>query len=704
MKKKFTHHVLLCLIGILINLIGARVAINFQLPLFLDCLGTIGVAATGGLLPGIVVGFLTNFINCLSDPVTIYYSCINVMVAVCSSYYSAKGYFRKFPDILIVILWLTLLGGGVGSIITWNLYGGGIGEGISAPLATMIYDSHVMNMFFSQLCADICIDLVDKSISVLAVSFVLLLLPDSLMSGLSSYGLSDVGRNGSEHIKLDGISLGVKVRIIITVLGIIITTAVTGASYKLYHDSIIAEESKVAYGLTNISASCFDPEKVDDYMQMEKTDPEYAASLRMLSAIAESDEDISYVYVYQIQPDGCHVVFDPDTEDTPGADPGEVVPFDESFSDQVPLLLAGQSIDPIITNDTFGWLLTVYQPIYNSDGVCKCYIGVDMAMSDIISNEQIFVTKVISLFVSFFILAFTFGAWAADKSIVTPINALAKAVGSFSSDSEESRNESMRRLEALDIHTKDEIEHLYHSAVYSTNEIVKYISHSQKQSEQIATMQNNLIMILADLVESRDKCTGNHIKNTSIYTKMILEKMKEQGIYADQLTDQFIDDVVSGAPLHDVGKIHISDVLLNKPGKLTDEEFETMKTHTTSGGEIIENAIEMMGGDGYSSYLAEAKNLTLYHHEKWNGTGYPTGLKGYDIPLSARIMAVADVFDALVARRSYKPGFPFEKAVAIIKEESGTHFDPKIVDAFLLCLDEARVVAEEANEKSKNDY
>ncbi len=233
---------------------------------------------------------------------------------------------------------------------------------------------------------------------------------------------------------------------------------------------------------------------------------------------------------------------------------------------------------------------------------------------------------------------------------------------------------------------------------------MKYISHSQKQSEQIATMQNNLIMILADLVESRDKCTGNHIKNTSIYTKMILEKMKEQGIYADQLTDQFIDDVVSGAPLHDVGKIHISDVLLNKPGKLTDEEFETMKTHTTSGGEIIENAIEMMGGDGYSSYLAEAKNLTLYHHEKWNGTGYPTGLKGYDIPLSARIMAVADVFDALVARRSYKPGFPFEKAVAIIKEESGTHFDPKIVDAFLLCLDEARVVAEEANEKSKNDY
>lgn len=704
MKKKFTYNVLLCIIGILINYIGAHIAAAFKLPLYLDSIGTIGAAATGGLLPGIIVGFLTNVINCISDPVTIYYACISILLAICSSYYAAKGYFKRFPDILIVIVGLTLIGGGIGSVLTWYLFGGGIGEGISSPLATIIYEEHFTNMFLSQLIADIMIDFIDKSISVVVASFVLLLLPEDLISRFSFYGLSIVHKKGEESIELDGMSLGTKLLIIITVLGVLITTAVTGASYELYHNALIAEKSKVAYGLTNVSSAFFDPERVDEYMQMEKTDPEYASILSTLSSIAAFNEDVAFVYVYQIQEDGCHVVFDPDTEEVIGGDPGEVVPFDESFADIVPLLLEGKSIDPMITNDTFGWLLTVYHPVYSADGTCQCYIGIDMEMPDIRKNELTFVTKVISLFISFFILAFAFGAWEADRAIVTPINALAKAVGSFVSDSEETRNNSLRRLEELDIQTKDEIEHLYHSAVFSTNEIVKYISHAQQQSEQIATMQNNLIMILADLVESRDKCTGNHIKNTSIYTKMILKKMKEKGIYADQLTDQFIEDVGSGTPLHDIGKIHISDVLLNKPGKLTDEEYEIMKSHSTSGGEIIEKAIEMMGGDGYSSYLSEAKNLTLYHHEKWDGTGYPAGLKGYEIPLSARIMAVADVFDALVARRSYKPGFPFEKAIAIIKEESGTHFDPKIVEAFLCCQDEARIVAEEANEKSKNDY
>jgi HD-GYP domain-containing protein (c-di-GMP phosphodiesterase class II) len=143
-----------------------------------------------------------------------------------------------------------------------------------------------------------------------------------------------------------------------------------------------------------------------------------------------------------------------------------------------------------------------------------------------------------------------------------------------------------------------------------------------------------------------------------------------------------------------VGKIQVSDVLLNKPGKLTDEEFKQMQTHTTAGGEIISHAIALVSDAGY---LAEAKNLSTYHHERWDGKGYPTGLAGDAIPLSARIMAVADVFDALVSRRSYKPGFPFEKAMDIIREESGTHFDPDVAQAFLNAEDEVRRIEEEFN-------
>ena len=170
-----------------------------------------------------------------------------------------------------------------------------------------------------------------------------------------------------------------------------------------------------------------------------------------------------------------------------------------------------------------------------------------------------------------------------------------------------------------------------------------------------------------------------------------MEHMKKLGIYDGMITDEFCLDVINSAPLHDVGKIQVSDTLLNKPGKLTDEEFEIMKTHTIAGKEIIEQAIDTVGGE--SGYLSEAKNLAAFHHERWDGKGYPNGLAGEEIPLSARIMAVADVYDALVSQRSYKPPFSFEKAEEIIREGAGTQFDPEVVRAFLDGADEAREIA-----------
>ena len=198
-------------------------------------------------------------------------------------------------------------------------------------------------------------------------------------------------------------------------------------------------------------------------------------------------------------------------------------------------------------------------------------------------------------------------------------------------------------------------------------------------------------MVLADMVENRDKCTGDHVRKTAAYAKIIMNQMKKDGMYQEELNDEFIANVINAAPLHDIGKIHVSDVLLNKPSRLTDEEYELMKKHTTLGSEIIDRAIEMVPD---SVYLEEAKNLSEYHHEKWNGTGYPNGISGEEIPLSARIMAVADVFDALVSRRSYKEPFPFEKAMDIIKKDAGTHFDPLIAKAFVEAEDEVKIITE----------
>ncbi|MGN0696023.1 MAG: HD-GYP domain-containing protein, partial [Oscillospiraceae bacterium] len=199
------------------------------------------------------------------------------------------------------------------------------------------------------------------------------------------------------------------------------------------------------------------------------------------------------------------------------------------------------------------------------------------------------------------------------------------------------------------------------------------------QAKRISDMQHNIILTMADIVESRDENTGGHIRRTAEYVRIIAEKLRENGQYSDILTDEYIEDMIVAAPLHDMGKIHVSDNILNKPGRLDKEEYAIMQTHTTAGRDMLENATHTLGS---FSYLNMAVQMAAYHHEKWNGKGYPEGISGMDIPLCARIMAVADVFDALISKRCYKEAMPLEKAYGIIREESGAAFDPVVTDAF----------------------
>ena len=301
-------------------------------------------------------------------------------------------------------------------------------------------------------------------------------------------------------------------------------------------------------------------------------------------------------------------------------------------------------------------------------------------MRDIELNSISFLAKILSLYIGFFVLILVLYLWYTEYHLTYPLDAMTFVAGEFVYNNDETLESSVDRMRQLKITTGDEIENLYNVLVKTLADTVDHLEDVERKGEQIERMQSGLIYILADMVESRDKCTGNHVRKTAAYVELIMQLMKENGIYADELTDEFMRDVVSSAPLHDVGKIKVSDVILNKPGKLTDEEFAEMKTHTTAGKDIIERAIELSGESGY---LNEALNLATYHHEKWDGSGYPTGLKGDDIPLSARIMAVSDVFDALLSIRSYKQPFSFEKAMSIIEEGIGTHFDPQIAKVFV---------------------
>lgn len=212
-----------------------------------------------------------------------------------------------------------------------------------------------------------------------------------------------------------------------------------------------------------------------------------------------------------------------------------------------------------------------------------------------------------------------------------------------------------------------------------------------KRTQEINAIQDVTILVMASLAETRDLDTGNHIRRTQHYVKALAQRLKNHPRFSPFLSEQMIDTLYKSAPLHDIGKVGIPDSILLKPGRFTPEEFEIMKTHTTLGRDAIVHAEKQLGTQ--VEFLQIAKEIAYYHQEKWDGSGYPTGISGDDIPISARLMAVADVYDALISRRVYKEGMVHEKAVSIIVDGSGAHFDTDIVDAFLDLQDEFRAIA-----------
>jgi putative two-component system response regulator len=212
-----------------------------------------------------------------------------------------------------------------------------------------------------------------------------------------------------------------------------------------------------------------------------------------------------------------------------------------------------------------------------------------------------------------------------------------------------------------------------------------------KRTREVMAIQDVTILAMASLAETRDSDTGNHIRRTQHYVKSLAWKLSTHPRFSAYLTPSNITTLFKSAPLHDIGKVGIPDRILLKPGKLTPEEFEIMKTHTTLGRDAISHAEHDLGMD--VAFLTMAKEIAYSHQEKWDGSGYPQGLSGDRIPISARLMAVADVYDALISRRIYKQPMSHADAVQIIKQSSGRHFDPDVVEAFIAIEDHFQAIA-----------
>ena len=228
-----------------------------------------------------------------------------------------------------------------------------------------------------------------------------------------------------------------------------------------------------------------------------------------------------------------------------------------------------------------------------------------------------------------------------------------------------------------------------------------------RRTQELSNAQDVTILAMTSLAETRDSDTGNHIRRTQHYVKALAQALVDHPRFKGQLSQLVINALFKSAPLHDIGKVGIPDRILLKPSSLSLEEFEIMKTHTTLGFEAIEQAEKTLGTP--VPFLQMAKEIALSHQEKWDGSGYPQGLKGDAIPMSARLMAVADVYDALISQRVYKAALPHDRAVQIVFQGRGSHFDPDMVDAFIGIQDEFNAIAQrykdsDANLQKKMEY
>lgn len=235
---------------------------------------------------------------------------------------------------------------------------------------------------------------------------------------------------------------------------------------------------------------------------------------------------------------------------------------------------------------------------------------------------------------------------------------------------------------------------LKHARDRLTNQNAYLEAEVVRRTREIQFIQDVTINALGELAETRDPETGSHIRRTQEYVRILAVRLQKHPGFSNFLTEKAIELLVKSAPLHDIGKVGVPDHILLKPDKLTDEEWGIMKTHTVLGAQAIERSVNQIVGQSID-FLDIAKQIAHYHHEKWDGSGYPEGRKGEAIPIPARLMALADVFDALISRRVYKQPMPIEQARDIIAEGRGRHFDPDVVDAFLACFTEFMAVSQQ---------
>ena len=703
-KRKYgiIYRYVVIVIGIIINItFGLIINSLLNLPLYLDVTGTVFVASVAGLLPAVLTGLLTNVIISFIIPNAFYFALLSVLVAIIAAYFVRYDKLHNIKGLIIYFIILALLGGNLTTLIHWLLLGEPQYKAV-ADLAHAITStaSNGVVFYLGVILVNTIIQGIDKSLAS-AIGFGLArFIPNKIKEDIYNSGWRQKPIPKEEIIasKIEGYrnTLLKKIIVMLVVVASSFVAIISLVSINIYFEDRKDEYSINAMNAATFASEVIDGDRISDYIKWGEDTSDYRDTQDLLQKILKNSQGVHYLYVIRVERNNLVYLFDMDTGKEEGYTAGAVKPIDESFSSYSDQLVKGEEVGTVIGKEGSEMVLTAFAPIKNSADKTVAYACADIYFGYMSKFAEEFLVKSLLIFSGFLILAIQWALSVTGFGLVYPISKITEAARGFidSMGDQKAIDESVRKTRALDIRTNDEVQELYEAICKMELEMAEQVRDLRHYADSTAKMQNGLIITMADMVENRDSDTGAHIQKTAAYVRVILNGLKNKGYYAEKLTEKYMSDVEMSAPLHDIGKIHISDTILNKPGKLTEEEFEIMKTHTIYGREIMENAIGTVKGE---NYLKEARNMAAYHHERWDGKGYPEGLHGEVIPLSARIMAVADVFDALTSPRVYKPAFSLEKALSILEEESGKQFDPKCVEAFMDSLTDVKRILKKYN-------
>ena len=500
-----------CAAGIILNVTGSVVAKAFNLPVYLDTFGTVFIAALGGYVPGIAVGFFTNLFSSGFNINEMYFGFVSIFVAMVVAFFANKGYFEKLSKTLFIIPFIVLMTSFFGMII----------EELIAPMNAF----HSLERVTEHFLKDFSIELPDKATAILVSFFLMKLIPPDLKESFRLLGKKQAPLTPEMNAAIKSqrkfvTSLRTKMVFNLMSVTLLVAIFISGISYTIYQDTAIKERIRIADGIISMVVAEINPNRVDEFLELGRKAEGYNEVERALYKIRSSNHDIRFLYVYRIEEDGCHVVFDLETAAVEASAPGDIEEFDESFEPYLDDLLAGRPIEPIISDDTFGYLLTIYKPVYNHQGQCVCYAGIDFSMDMINDYVRSFIMKVIALFSGVVILILALGLSFIENNIILPVNTMAYCARNFAYDSEAKRAGNVERIKSLEIQTNDEIENLYAAFVKTTSDSMHYFENLRKAKIQVEVMNE---------LAHTDSLTGIRNKTAYIETTNRLDAAIAEG-------------------------------------------------------------------------------------------------------------------------------------------------------------------------------